>query len=181
MNGVGNHGPQGLGHEPEGPDAVSGRVGGVGVPLGPQFVLLLARQARQGDAMQCPHQCWNTIGHQYVRPVVFTVVPSLIMQGSNNADSFGQRSSPMVAARTRADSTPPDELLRLAAGPLGVMMRLPLEPGPSLIGDLEAAQLVTGSLVEADDDRGPVVLFSATKRGRERLETSRGSLAECSD
>lgn len=113
------------------------------------------------------------------------MLPFRDMEGFDSADCMGRGTLGRSVARgpemNAASSPAIGELLRLAAGPVGLMVRLPLIAGPSLIGDLEAAQLITGALVEADDERGPVVMFSATRRGRECLARSHPGFAECPD
>ena len=56
--------------------------------------------------------------------------------------------------------------LEVAAGPVGLMIRLPLDSTTPEIERLVAAGLIDGRVVEVDERRGPIVLFTATEQGR---------------
>lgn len=70
------------------------------------------------------------------------------------------------------------EHLQLAAGPVGLMLRVPIDHDDPIIRALEGGGLVEGRAVERDHAVGPMVLFTITSSGRSVLSSYDASVQQ---
>ncbi len=70
----------------------------------------------------------------------------------------------------RDDVSTSAEILEIAAGPVGLLVRLGFDRDVADLACLETAGLIAGTTLERDEESGPVVLFTLTSQGRELMK-----------